>query len=183
MSSSASSRVQTRIRPERSSCCVPALRLTANTDNRAAVRCPKVIPPTNHGSVSSATKINPQTSVFGDHSDAREYHERLSQLLINRQCRSFCTHEAQQLKPHKGVSQQRSRTKAVPAYLSRKNIATTYSANMLNFLILAAAPLLSSAQQLQQPLKEHHHKLVFPLTVETQCFESWILADIFLAER
>jgi hypothetical protein len=36
---------------------------------------------------------------------------------------------------------------------------------MLSFLFLAAAPLLSSAQQLQQPLKEHHPELKFPLKV------------------
>jgi hypothetical protein len=71
------------------------LRLTANTDDYAAVRCPNAIPLTNHGSLSSATKIKPQTSVFGDHFDAPEYHERRSQLLIYRQWKSFCTHEAQ----------------------------------------------------------------------------------------
>jgi hypothetical protein len=40
-----------------------------------------------------------------------------------------------------------------------------HSGNMLSFLFLAAAPLLSSAQQLQQPLKEHRPELTLPLKV------------------
>ncbi|KAF3045944.1 hypothetical protein E8E12_008426 [Didymella heteroderae] len=45
---------------------------------------------------------------------------------------------------------------------------------MLNFL-LAATPLLSSAQQLQQPLREHQPELIFPLKLNkerTYTFES-----------
>lgn len=69
------------------------------------------------------------------------------------------------------------------AHPFRKNIAATCSVTMLNFLFLAAAPLLSSAQQLQQPLKEHHPELVFPLEVKIHRSESWSPADICLAER
>ncbi|KAF3032834.1 hypothetical protein E8E11_000973 [Didymella keratinophila] len=46
---------------------------------------------------------------------------------------------------------------------------------MLSFLFLAAAPLLSSAQQLQQPLKEHRPELTLPLKLndrKTYTFES-----------
>ncbi|KAF1928297.1 uncharacterized protein M421DRAFT_420848 [Didymella exigua CBS 183.55] len=46
---------------------------------------------------------------------------------------------------------------------------------MLNFFFLAAAPLLSSAQQIQQPLKEHRPELVIPLKLNdkrTYTFES-----------